>query len=311
MDIENLLMQDLNNLQEIANLIRKGSVGDTVHIRALMEISNVCFRNCAYCGLRLQNANLKRYTMPLAEIEKIAKQSFDCGYKTVVLQSGENKEYDIEKLANMVERLTDYGLTVTLSLGELSFDELKTLKNAGAKRYLLKFETADEVLYKHLHRGHTLSQRLNCLSQIKNLGYEVGSGFLVGLPNESVKSLALNLQVLKDFECDMVGIGAFIPHKDTPLSYCNSGSYETTAKCVAITRIILPKSNIPITTSLGEIGDKYSLFDGGANVIMINVTPRMYAKDYQIYPKQMQDVDILKDRINIEKIILERKRMPL
>lgn len=311
MDIKELLLENLNKLAENADNIRRESVGDIIHIRGLVEFSNSCYRNCDYCGLRSQNNNLKRYNMPLDQMEELAKQAFDTGYKTVVFQSGENKNYNINDFAKMVERLTNYGLTITLSLGELSFDELKTLKNAGAKRYLLKFETADEKLYQSLHEGYTLKDRLNCLENIKKLGYETGSGFLVGLPNQTQDTLVKDLRLLKDFECDMAGIGVFIPHNQTPLKNHPSGSFELTAKCVAITRILLPKCNIPVTTSLGELGDKYSAFNFGANVIMVNITPKCYAENYQIYPKVNKNIDLVNDRKIVEEVIEKYSRIPL
>lgn len=311
MDIKELLMENLNSLAEKADSVRRENVGDIIHIRGLMEFSNSCYRNCDYCGLRAQNNNLIRYNMPLVEMENLAKQAFDTGYKTVVFQSGENKNYNVNEFAKMVERLTNYGLAITLSLGELSFEELKTLKNAGAKRYLLKFETADEKLYQNLHSGYTLKDRLICLENIKKLGYETGSGFLVGLPFETTGVIVKNLQILKAFECDMAGIGVFIPHSETPLKNQPSGSFELTAKCVAITRLLLPKCNIPVTTSLGEMGDKYSAFNFGANVIMVNITPKDYAKNYQIYPKASKISNMVKDRKSVEEVIKKYLRIPL
>ncbi len=157
MDISNLFSKNLNELLFMADSVRQENVGDIIHIRALLEISNICYRNCAYCGLRSANNNLTRYAMEIENIEKTGKLAFDNGYKTIVLQSGESNIYDIEKFAEMVNRLSSIGLIVTLSLGELSYNQLKLLKAAGANRYLLKFETADEKIYSSLHKGHYLS----------------------------------------------------------------------------------------------------------------------------------------------------------
>lgn len=310
MDLHTLLKTDTETLCSMADKVRKDNVGDIVHIRALLEISNICYRGCDYCGLRCDNKNLDRYKLEINEIESLGKMSFDNGYKTIVLQSGENKSYDIIELAEMIFRLTEYGITVTLSLGELAFSELKLLREAGAKRYLLKFETADSKIYSKLHKGYTLAQRLDCLREIRELGYEVGSGFLVGLPDESEEIILKNLELLKELECDMAGIGVFIPHKDTPLKDCVNGSVDLTKKCVAITRLLLPKCNIPITTSLGEFGNKYQMFSGGANVIMQNITPTCYAKNYQIYPKSLKEINLIKDRENLEKEIIDIGRIP-
>ena len=295
----------------MADSVRQENVGDIIHIRALLEISNICYRNCAYCGLRSANKNLTRYAMEIENIEKTGKLAFDNGYKTIVLQSGESNIYDIEKFAEMVNRLSSIGLIVTLSLGELSYNELKLLKAAGAKRYLLKFETADEKIYSSLHKGHYLSERLECLSYIKELGYEVGSGFLVGLPCESDEIVIQNLALLEKLQCDMAGIGVFIPHKETPLKDIKCGSVEVTKKCIAITRLLLPKCNIPITTSLSEFGDKYSMFFGGANVIMQNITPQNLVENYQIYPKNSVKIDMVKDRENLVQDLIRLNRIPL
>ena len=295
MNIFELLNINLNELLDMADKVRENNVGNIIHIRSLLEISNICLRNCEYCGLRCDNNNLKRYALSVQEIEALGKKAFDIGYKTIVLQSGESLHYNVDELAEMVAKLTDYGIVVTLSLGELPYEQLKVLKEAGAQRYLLKFETADKALYEMLHKGYTLQGRLECLSNIKNLGYQVGSGFLVGLPEENEASIVKNLKLLKEFECDMAGIGVFIPHQNTPLAHCNCGSAEITKKCVAITRLLLPKCNIPITTSLGEFDGGYQMFNGGANVIMQNITPHQFGKDYQIYPKQIKQVDMQSD----------------
>ncbi len=311
MDISNLFSKNLNELLFMADSVRQENVGDIIHIRALLEISNICYRNCAYCGLRSANNNLTRYAMEIENIEKTGKLAFDNGYKTIVLQSGESNIYDIEKFAEMVNRLSSIGLIVTLSLGELSYNQLKLLKAAGANRYLLKFETADEKIYSSLHKGHYLSERLECLSYIKELGYEVGSGFLVGLPCESEEIVIKNLALLENLQCDMAGIGVFIPHKETPLKDIKCGSVEVTKKCIAITRLLLPKCNIPITTSLSEFGDKYSMFFGGAHVIMQNITPQNLVENYQIYPKNSVKIDMVKDRENLVQNLIRLNRIPL
>lgn len=311
MDIGNLLKKDLEELCFEADKIRMDNVGDIVHIRALLEISNICKRNCAYCGLRTQNQELSRYALSIDEIGKIGKSVCDIGYKTIVLQSGENNHYDIARFSEMVAELVNNGIVVTLSLGELSFQELKLLKEAGTKRYLLKFETADKKLYEQLHKGYYLEARLDCLSAIRELGYEVGSGFLVGLPGENEDTIIDNLLLLEKLQCNMAGIGVFIPHKQTPLSDIPHGNIEITKKCVAISRMLLPKCNIPITTSLGEFGDKYQMFYGGANVIMQNITPQNYADKYQIYPKPKIIIDWAKDRERLEKQIKKLGRTPV
>ncbi len=311
MNIFELLNTNLNELLDMADKVRENNVGNIIHIRSLLEISNICLRNCEYCGLRCDNNNLKRYALSVQEIEALGKKAFDIGYKTIVLQSGESLHYNVYEFAEMVAKLTDYGIVVTLSLGELPYEQLKVLKEAGAQRYLLKFETADKALYEKLHKGYTLQRRLECLSNIKNLGYQVGSGFLVGLPEENNASIVKNLKLLKEFECDMAGIGVFIPHQNTPLANCNCGSAEITKKCVAITRLLLPKCNIPITTSLGEFDGGYQMFNGGANVIMQNITPHQFSKEYQIYPKQIKQVDMQSDWQKLTSDIKAMEKIPV
>lgn len=310
MDISKLLHKDLRELCETADKVRAENVGDVVHIRALLEFSNICARNCDYCGLRAGNVKLSRYAMALPEIASVARSAIEVGYKTIVLQSGESKRYDMQKFAEMINKISDK-IAVTLSLGELSYAELKLLRDAGAKRYLLKFETADSKLYEKLHKGYSLQDRLDCLSAIRELRYEVGSGFLVGLQGENEDTLAQNLQLLKDLRCDMAGIGVFIPHAQTPLGNCSIGNIELTKKCVAITRLLLPKCNIPITTSLGMACDKYQMFAGGANVIMQNVTPQSFVNDYQIYPKGKVVTNLAEDRKKLESDLTKLARRPL
>lgn len=295
MDINELLNTNLQQLCAAADAVRAENVGDVIHCRALLEISNICRRNCSYCGLRAQNANLQRYAMSIAEIEAQAMRAVAAGYKTIVLQSGEAEAYDIGEFCEMVSRIVANGAVVTLSLGELPRADLARLRVAGASRYLLKFETADSELYNRLHKGYSLQQRLRCLSNIKDLGYEVGSGFLVGLPSETQSTLVQNLKLMKEFECDMVGIGVFIPHPHTPLAQAPKGSVLLAKKCMACTRLLLPKCNIPITTSVGEY-DGIAMFNGGANVIMQNITPQNLACDYQIYPKSNGEINIEDDR---------------
>ncbi len=223
MNIFELLNTNLNELLDMADKVRENNVGNIIHIRSLLEISNICLRNCEYCGLRCDNNNLKRYALSVQEIEALGKKAFDIGYKTIVLQSGESLHYNVYEFAEMVAKLTDYGIVVTLSLGELLYEQLKV---AGAQRYLLKFETADKALYEKLHKGYTLQRRLECLSNIKNLGYQVGSGFLVGLPEENNASIVKNLKLLKEFECDMAGIYSSSKHSTSKLQLWKCRNYK-------------------------------------------------------------------------------------
>ncbi len=291
---------------------RRNAVGDTVHLRAIIEFSNHCFRNCAYCGLNCSNKSLKRYRMTAEEIINCGKAACSAGYKTIVLQSGEDKFYTKELIGQIVKELSDLGVTITLSCGERSTEEYAYWRACGAKRYLLKHETADEKLYAELHPGYTLKDRISCLKEIKKCGYETGSGFMIGLPGESAESIADNILLLDKLNCDMAGIGPFIPHPKTLMKNCNPGSVEVTQKAVSLTRILRPHMNLPATTALG-VRDKaaYSeAFARGANVLMKKVTPEKYRKLYEIYPAELKARDIKEERQELCDFIRSMGRIP-
>ena len=273
-----------------ADQVRRETVGDAVHLRAIIEFSNYCYRNCTYCGLYCGNKNLKRYRMTPEEIVSCGKEAYAAGYKTLVLQSGEDKFFTKEIIGEITKELSAYGAIVTLSCGERDAEEYGYWKECGAKRYLLKHECADERLYDRLHPGYKLEDRINCLKQIKKCGYETGSGFMVGLPDESAESLAKNIMLLDDLDCDMAGIGPFIPHPETPMKNHTAGSVELTQKAVALTRILRPHMNLPATTALGvrDIDAYREAFSRGANVLMKKVTPGKYRALYEIYPTQVK-----------------------
>ena len=294
-----------------ADKVRRECVGDVVHIRALLEFSNYCSRNCTYCGLTADNAKVKRYMMNASEIITAARQAFDVGYKTIVMQSGEADAFEISTLADIVKEISSWGMKVTLSCGELSYDEYSILREAGAERYLLKHECADHDMYASLHRGYTLEERLECARNIKKLGFEYGGGFLVGLPEENIQLIINNLLLLVELECDMLGIGTFIPHPDTQLGNANCGNYEMTLRCVAIARILLPNANIPVTTSLSVVGDSQLVYSAGANVVMVKVTPPQMRECYEIYPGVKNVTDIEKDRRDIVNKIENMNRIAM
>ena len=259
--------------------------GDEIHLRAIIEFSNFCYRNCAYCGLNCKNKNLPRYRMTPEEIIECGKEAHRAGYKTLVLQSGEDKTYTREVIGEIVKELASYGAIITLSCGE-RMEDYKYWKDCGAARYLLKHETADKALYEKLHPGFTLDARINALREIKKCGYETGSGFMIGLPGESAESIAENILLLDELDCDMAGIGPFIPHPDTEMRSRPAGSVELTQKAVALTRILRPHMNLPATTALGvRDAEAYkAALSRGANVIMKKATPEKYRAMYEIYP---------------------------
>ena len=200
-----------------ADRVRKQFVGDEIHLRALIEFSNICSRNCFYCGVRAENKNIKRYRLMPDEIIQLAKNALNSGYKTIVLQSAEDMYYTAEMLADIIKEIKKNDTAVTLSIGERSYQEYKILKDAGADRFLLRIETTDKELYRKLHPNMSFENRVRCLKDLKKLGYETGTGCLVGLPDQTINSLADDILFFKELDADMVGLGPLIPHKDTPL----------------------------------------------------------------------------------------------
>ena len=311
--VDLLNLEDFSKVYQEADRIRKENVGDIVHIRAILEFSNYCKRKCKYCGLNCTNKAVKRYRMTPEEIVRVAYEAAENGYKTIVLQSGEDGYYTPEILGEIVKGIKKFDMDITLSCGEMDYDSYAYLKDCGADRYLLKHETAQEDLYDYLHPCGTLQGRIQCLKNIKNLGYETGGGFLIGLPNQTTKTIAMDLLLLKEIGCDMAGIGTFISHPNTPLKDCGHGSTELTKRAVALARILMPKLNLPATTSLGVIDnkEKVDIFSCGANVIMQKVTPNEYKYLYEIYPSNLSKTDIRLQRINLENQIKELNRIPL
>jgi biotin synthase len=284
---------------------RKQSVGDDVHLRGLVEISNYCVRSCAYCGIRLDNRNIIRYRMTNDEIFDCVKQAVQFGYGTVVLQAGEDLGISKESIAALVGKIKqETPLAVTLSLGERDIDELALWRQSGADRYLLRFETSNEDLYFRIHPPRPnvskAINRIDLLKEMRKLGYEIGSGVLIGIPGQSYEDLADDLELFRELDLDMIGVGPFIPHPDTPLGNGNEGktaplspdlqvpnSELMTYKMLALTRLICPRANIPSTTALATLnlaeGRELGL-QRGANILMPNLTPPKYRIHYEIYP---------------------------
>ncbi len=269
-----------------ADIVRKREVGDEVHLRALIEFSNTCSCNCKYCGLRRENANIERYNLAPESILDLAKEAKDAGLKTVVLQSGENSFYSQNTLCELILELKKLNLAVTLSIGEKTYEEYKAYKIAGADRFLLRIETTDEALYQNLHPKMSFTNRVSCLTNLKTLGYEVGSGLLVGLLSQSTQSLANDLLFLQKLEPDMVGIGPFIPHQDTPLKNADGNNFTLSLKIMALARLLLPNVNIPATTAMETLhpNGRIRALQSGANVVMPNITACKFRKKYEIYP---------------------------
>ncbi len=294
---------DLSRLWQMADNARREKVGDDVHLRGLIEISNYCARDCGYCGIRASNNSVSRYRMTTEEIMESVRLAVDFGYGTVVLQSGEDYGIKTDWLTEIIKKIKkETGLAITLSLGERDDSDLLAWRDAGADRYLLRFETSSRELYDRIHPPlpGRLSDRFAILRNLRQIGYEVGSGIMVGIPGQTYDCLANDIQLFREFDIDMIGIGPYIPHPDTPLGRTLRASTAIssdqvpntellTCKVLALTRLTCPLVNIPSTTALATInradGREHGL-SRGANIVMPNLTPRKYRELYEIYPSK-------------------------
>lgn len=291
-DIEYLLSlqneEDMRVLFNYARMVVRQFCGDAIFLRGIVEFSSYCPNTCSYCGLNRYNKNLERYRLTRQEIMQAVGNIADAGIKTVVLQSGEDEMLDTDEFAEIIAEIKQkFDMAVTLSVGERDFEAYRIWKQAGADRYLLKIETSDKELYESLHPEMSFENRLECTENLKLLGYQAGSGFIVGLKGQTIHHLAKDMLFLKNQDFDMVSVGLFIPHDKTPLKNEPAGNLELTLKTIAVARIVTKKSMIPATTSIGNIGDsdqRITALNAGANVIMINFTPIKYKKLYSIYP---------------------------
>jgi len=287
-ELINILSDNSKNdwLFKEADRVRKENVGVEIHLRGLIEFSNICKRQCKYCGLRSPNKEVERYRILKNDIIKTAANAVNLGYRTIVLQSGEDEYYDTDKMLEIIREIKKLDVALTLSIGEKTYDEFKAFKAAGADRYLLRIETTDEKLYKEMHPNASYENRKKCLHDLKSLGFETGTGCLVGLPNQTIESLADDILFFKELDADMIGIGPFIPHEQTPLKGASKGDFWLALKVMALTRINLPDINIPATTAMETLNPNGRIIalQSGANVVMPNVTSTEYRAKYEIYP---------------------------
>lgn len=285
--LENMSCDDKLYLLEKAEQLRKNKYGNKVYIRGLIEFTNYCMRNCIYCGIRRDNHKVQRYRLTDEEILSCADQGNELGYKTFVLQGGEDGYFTDEKLVNLIKKIKSKypDNAITLSLGERSFNSYKKLFQAGADRYLLRHETASKELYEKLHPNSSFDNRIECIKNLKEIGYQVGAGFMVGLPGQTKEDLVKDLLFLKELKPHMCGIGPFIPHRDTPLGNCKSGTLEETTTMLALVRLLLPQVLLPATTALGtiDITGREKGIKAGANVIMPNLSPINVRDKYALY----------------------------
>ena len=307
-ELIDILKDDSQNnwLFSLADKVRRENVGDEIHLRGLIEFSNICKCFCKYCGLRCENKSIERYRLSPEDIIDCAQKAVDMGYKTVVLQSGEDAYFNVATMCEIIKEIKTMNVALTLSIGERSYEEYKAMKNAGADRYLLRVETTDKKLYEQMHPNMSFENRIRCLKDIKKLGFETGSGCLVGLPNQTIESLADDILFFKELNADMIGIGPFLPHHQTPLKNANTGSFTLALKVMALTRIMLPKINIPATTAMETLNPNGRIIalQSGANVIMPNVTTQEYRAKYEIYPNKIATDKTAEDtKTSVENLI--------
>lgn len=272
--------------------VRRRIYGDAVFTRGLIEISSVCKNDCYYCGLRRSNAEAQRYRLTAEQILACADEGWALGFRTFVLQGGEDPYFTDERLSAIVAALKEAhpDCAVTLSMGERSRESYRRLRDAGADRYLLRHETADTVHYGQLHPPEmSFEHRMDCLRALRELGYQVGCGFMVGSPGQTSAHLAKDLRFIEEFQPDMCGIGPFIPHKDTPFREKPAGSLELTLFLLSVIRLIHPPVLLPATTALGTIhpqGREKGIL-AGANVVMPNLSPVEVRGKYLLYDNKI------------------------
>ncbi len=276
-------------------LVEKQKIyGNDIYIRGLIEVSNICKNDCYYCGIRKSNAQCDRYRLTAEDILACCAEGYDLGFRTFVMQGGEDGSFTdaflVPLLREIKKRYPD--CAITLSLGERSYDSYRQLKEAGADRYLLRHETADVEHYGKLHPASlSLENRMQCLRNLKGLGYQVGCGFMVGSPYQTIEMLAKDLKFIETFRPDMCGIGPFIPHKDTPFRDFPAGDVELTCYLLSILRLIQPTLLLPATTALGTLSEngREKGILAGANVVMPNLSPTAVRRKYMLYDNKLSD----------------------
>lgn len=290
--IDNVSDDDREYIRSKAQGIAKSKFGNKVYTRGIVEFSNICKNDCYYCGIRKSNKNFERYRLTKEQILDCCESGYAYDYRTFVLQSGEDPYYTDEVMCDIVstirEKYTD--CAITLSIGERSRESYQKLFDAGANRYLLRHETANKELYEKLHPSYQKFEvRMQCLRDLKDIGYQVGTGMMIGAPFQTHRNLAEDLVFLGEFKPHMVGTGPFIPHKDTDFRNEKAGALEMVLLCLSLVRIMLPNVLLPATTALGSInplGREKGVL-AGANVIMPNLSPTEVRKNYLLYDNKI------------------------
>lgn len=286
--IENRTPEISEYIYSEADRVRKNAYGTDVYIRGLIEISNFCKNDCFYCGIRNSNTSLCRYRLSKEDILSCCKEGYNLGFRTFVMQGGEDSFFSDEVMADIISSIKRLypDCAVTLSLGEKSRTSYEVLFKAGADRYLLRHETADSSHYKKLHPSYlSLAERKKCLFDLKEIGYQVGTGFMVGSPFQTAENLADDMRFLMELKPHMVGIGPFLPHEKTPFKDYSAGDLDLTLFMIALIRLTLPNALIPATTALATLSPKgrEKGLKAGANVIMPNLSPQNLRKLYSLY----------------------------
>jgi len=292
-----------------ADEVRRQCCGDAVHLRGIIEFSNVCDRNCAYCGLRKENSVLKRYTMSADEILPVAAEAERQGVRTIVLQSGESHVCRADWLADVIAAIkSELDVAVTLCVGAKTPDCYRMWRQAGADRYLIKHEAANWRLYEQLHPDSHLPERLAALESLRALGYQIGTGNVIGLPGQTLRDLTRDILLTRDLDVDMAAFGPLVPHPDTPLADVPAGEIDLSLRVVAAARLVLGPVHIPATTAFDAAAPdgRERALRAGANVIMANLTPPRYKSLYEIYPSNRAANSVAR-----VKTILERLDRPL
>lgn len=290
--LENRSKEATEYLRKKAENVRKSIYGNAVFIRGLIEISNICKNDCFYCGIRKSNTRCERYRLTPDEILSCAENGYKLGFRTFVLQGGEDGFFTDKVLCDVVKKIKALfpDCAVTVSMGERSEESYRLLKKAGADRYLLRHEAISDELYSRLHpEKMLLKTRINCLQTLKKLGFQTGCGFMVGAPFQNNRHIAEDLKFIEEFQPEMCGIGPFVPHKDTPFGEYLGGSAELTCFLLSIIRLIKPNILLPSTTALGTIhpeGRELGILSG-ANVVMPNLSPENARKKYELYNNKL------------------------
>ena len=281
-----------NDLYKIADKVRREVYGNDVYIRGLIEFTNYCKNNCYYCGIRCENKNVIRYRLTKEEILSCCDEGYLLGFRTFVLQGGEDLYFTDDILCDIISSIKNKypDCAITLSVGEKDKESYKAFFDAGATRYLLRHETATDAHYRQLHpKNLSLETRKKCLYTLKEIGYQVGAGFMVGSPYQTMENIVSDLRFLQDLKPDMIGIGPFLSHKDTPFKDFENGSFYLTLRLLSIIRIMFPYVLLPSTTALGTINEngREMGLKAGANVVMPNLSPERVRKLYMLYDNKI------------------------